>query len=46
MGTRCASPLLNRFGAAACRASFPPHNTSEEADLFIQSTGKARQMLV
>ena len=46
-GTHCAMPLLNRFGAtAACRASFGLYNTREEVELFIQSIGKARQMLV
>jgi cysteine desulfurase/selenocysteine lyase len=46
-GTHCAMPLLNRFGVtAACRASFGLYNTKEEVDLFVQSIGKARQMLV
>lgn len=45
-GQMCAEPLMDRFGVTGMlRASFAPYNTLEEAEFFIDSLGRAIQML-
>ncbi|MCQ2156477.1 MAG: aminotransferase class V-fold PLP-dependent enzyme [Bacteroidales bacterium] len=46
-GQMCAEPLMDRFGVTGMlRASFAPYNTLEEAQRFIESLGRAVEMLV
>lgn len=45
-GQMCAEPLMERFSVTGMlRASFAPYNTMEEAKYFIESLGKAINML-
>ena len=45
-GQMCAEPLMGRYSVTGMlRASFAPYNTMEEAKYFIESLGKAINML-
>ena len=46
-GQMCAEPLMDRFGVSGMlRASFAPYNTIDEAKYFIESLGRAINMLI